>query len=126
LNLGQKIKYVRELRNLSQGELAEACGISAPYASEIESGKKRPSVKTLEKIAIALKTDSWFFMDDKAVTFEELAHISDIKLPDDVMTFLTKEESLPYLVLAKKLSEQNISPDTVEKIINTIYSEIKK
>ena len=126
MNLGQKIRYVRELRNYSQEMLAEKCSLSSSYMSEIENGKKRPSVRTLERIAKALDADAWFFMDDNAVTFEELANVSNTKLPDDIMAFVAREQSLPYIVLAKKLSEQNISPDTVEKIINTIYSEIKK
>jgi transcriptional regulator with XRE-family HTH domain len=40
---------------MTQAQLARAAGILRPNLSRIESGKHRPSVETLEKIAAALK-----------------------------------------------------------------------
>ena len=45
------IKKYRKLRNLTQAKLSEACDISQDYLSEIERGKKTPSLETLIKIA---------------------------------------------------------------------------
>jgi DNA-binding XRE family transcriptional regulator len=52
-----RIRTYRNYRKLSVSELAEAAGISQPYLSEIESGKKTGSVDVLKRIAAALKVD---------------------------------------------------------------------
>jgi DNA-binding XRE family transcriptional regulator len=52
-----RIRTYRTYRKLSVSELAEAAGISQPYLSEIEAGKKTGSVDVLKRIAAALKVD---------------------------------------------------------------------
>jgi DNA-binding XRE family transcriptional regulator len=44
----------RDHRGMTQQQLADACSISRPLLSQIESGKKTGSVATLKKIAEAL------------------------------------------------------------------------
>lgn len=44
----------REFRAMSARGLADAAGLSQPYLSQIESGKRDGSVDTLKKIAAAL------------------------------------------------------------------------
>ena len=51
------VRVFRSYRKLSVSELAAAAGISQPYLSEIESGKKTGSVDVLKRIAAALKVD---------------------------------------------------------------------
>jgi len=48
------IRVWREYRELTQKQLAEAAGTSIPYLSQIESGKRQGSAKTLAAIARAL------------------------------------------------------------------------
>ena len=55
------IKYFRSLKNLTQEKLSEISGISKDYLSEIERGKKTPSIKRLIKIADALDIDVYKF-----------------------------------------------------------------
>lgn len=50
-----KVKVWRSHRGLSGRELAAAAGVSAPFISEIESGRKEGSVSVMKKIAAALK-----------------------------------------------------------------------
>ncbi|RKE85725.1 helix-turn-helix transcriptional regulator [Rhizobium sp. AG855] len=52
-----RIRTYRTYRKLSVSDLAAAAGISQPYLSEIESGKKTGSVDVLKRIAVALKVD---------------------------------------------------------------------
>lgn len=51
------IAVFRKYRGLSVSDLAAAAGISQPYLSEIEGGKKTGSVDVLKRIATALKVD---------------------------------------------------------------------
>lgn len=125
MNFGEKFKHVRTLRGLSLDELANKCGLSKTYLSEIENSKKRPAMKSLEKIAKALEADAWFFMDDNAVTFSELSKISGYEPPSEILEFISKEDKLPYIVLAKKLDEQGISPEACEIMFNNIIQMMK-
>lgn len=51
---GEKIRQIREERDCSLAEFAAKAGISISYLSEIERGAKKPSLKTIDKIATAL------------------------------------------------------------------------
>ena len=53
--IGQKIKKYRKLRKLTQEELAIKTGIQRANIARIETGKHKPYLETLEKIAQALK-----------------------------------------------------------------------
>lgn len=49
--LGEALRLVRVFHDCKPGELAAAIGMSPSYISEIESGKKTPSIDTLNKYA---------------------------------------------------------------------------
>jgi len=51
------IKTWREYRGLTQQQLAEAAGISKPYLSQIEAGKRTGSAAVLRALADALAVD---------------------------------------------------------------------
>lgn len=48
------VRAWREHRNLTQNELATACGLSKPFISQIESGARTGTLDSLRKIARAL------------------------------------------------------------------------
>ncbi len=48
------VKLWRENRGLTQQELAKRVGISKPYLSQIETGKRQGTIETLSAIARAL------------------------------------------------------------------------
>lgn len=53
--LGKRIRDLRKKAGLSQEELAEKAKLDLTSISEIESGLRNPSLKTIHKIALALK-----------------------------------------------------------------------
>jgi DNA-binding XRE family transcriptional regulator len=57
LETDSRIRTYRNYRRMTVSDLAAAAGISQPYLSEIESGKKTGSVDVLKRIAAALKVD---------------------------------------------------------------------
>jgi DNA-binding XRE family transcriptional regulator len=67
LKTDSRVRTFRNYRGLTVSDLAEAVGISQPYLSEIESGKKTGSVDVLKRIAKALKVD----LDDLVVDRED-------------------------------------------------------
>jgi transcriptional regulator with XRE-family HTH domain len=55
MNLGKAIMSVRKQLGIKQYELAEMCTISQTSLSQIETGLKRPSPRTLKKICAAFE-----------------------------------------------------------------------
>jgi transcriptional regulator with XRE-family HTH domain len=53
--IGERIRAVREQKNLSQGDVERRCGLLRCYISRVENGHTVPSVETLEKFARALE-----------------------------------------------------------------------
>lgn len=53
--VGDNIKVIRRQRGLKQEQLAEMAKMDFSSINEIENGKRNPSLKTLNKIARALK-----------------------------------------------------------------------
>jgi DNA-binding XRE family transcriptional regulator len=54
LDGGNPIRVWREYRGLTQQQLSEAAGISKPYLSQLESGKRTGTTEVLSAIANAL------------------------------------------------------------------------
>jgi transcriptional regulator with XRE-family HTH domain len=65
VELGQRVRHLREESELSLRALAEQSGLSANTLSLIENGKSSPSVSTLQKIASAINVPLMaFFLSD--------------------------------------------------------------
>ncbi len=56
------LKKYRLAKKLTQEKLSELCGVSCDYISEIERGKRCPSMKRLDMIAETLDVDSYLFL----------------------------------------------------------------
>lgn len=52
--IGQRLRDIREMKNLSQDDIEKATGLVRPYISRVENGHTVPSIETLEKWARAL------------------------------------------------------------------------
>ena len=52
--IGKRIRQVREMRKLSQGDLEETSGLLRCYISRVENSHTVPSLETLERFAAAL------------------------------------------------------------------------
>lgn len=53
--LGQRIRYYRKKRGLTQEKLAELAELHPTYIGQLERGEKNPSIETIYKISIALQ-----------------------------------------------------------------------
>jgi len=52
--IGDRLRTLRETKNLSQGDIEQRSGLLRCYISRVENGHTVPSVETLEKMARAL------------------------------------------------------------------------
>ncbi|WP_322005868.1 helix-turn-helix domain-containing protein [Paraburkholderia tropica] len=54
MEIGHALKVCRSAKKLSLDELAERAGLSQSYLSMIESGKRVPTLSSIDKVAAAL------------------------------------------------------------------------
>jgi transcriptional regulator with XRE-family HTH domain len=54
VKVGKQIQKLRELKGLSQQDLAAKCNFEKSNMSRLEAGRVNPTLSTLEKVAISL------------------------------------------------------------------------
>jgi transcriptional regulator with XRE-family HTH domain len=54
-SFGQVIRVHRESRRLSQEAFAEECGLHRTYISQLEHGRKSPTLRVIARLALALE-----------------------------------------------------------------------
>lgn len=54
LMIGERLRTIRESKNLSQGDIEKRTGMLRCYTSRVENGHTVPSIETLAKYAMAL------------------------------------------------------------------------
>lgn len=52
--IGDRLRWLREEKNLSQGDIEKRTGLLRCYISRVENGHTVPAVETLEKMARAM------------------------------------------------------------------------
>lgn len=63
--IGEKLKAIRQSQNISLDEAAGLTGVSKPMLGQIERGQSVPTVTTLWKIAVGLKTPLSLFLEEQ-------------------------------------------------------------
>jgi transcriptional regulator with XRE-family HTH domain len=53
--IGERLRVLREAKNLSQGDIEKRTGLLRCYLSRVENGHTIPAIETLEKLARALE-----------------------------------------------------------------------
>lgn len=53
--LGKNMKRIRAKKKMSQGDIARALKVDRGYISNIENGKKNPTLATIQRLADALR-----------------------------------------------------------------------
>ena len=66
MQIGQRLRDLREEKNFSQGDIEKSTGLLRCYVSRVENGHAVPGVETLEKWARALDMPLYKVMYDGA------------------------------------------------------------
>lgn len=64
MNVGERLRLLRESKNLSQGGIEEKTGLLRCYISRVENGHTVPSIDTLEKLAQAMNMELYQLLYD--------------------------------------------------------------
>ncbi|UQZ84561.1 HTH-type transcriptional regulator SinR [Paenibacillus konkukensis] len=116
--VGEQLRLVRRARGLTQEELAEKCGLSFSYISDIERGSRNVTLESLDKIMTALDImpsevfnfkdiDSVNAADDKRMMVEILRSLLVERRPDEVRFILKMAQEFVQTVDSqRKMSSQ--------------------
>jgi transcriptional regulator with XRE-family HTH domain len=111
--LGERIRELRESKDISLREFAARLGISASFVSDVELGRRFPSDKVLAEMAKLLGT-----------TFDELKGF-DTRPPVEGMRRLTTDNPA-YGLAFRRVIDQKISPEELMKLADSKRSDKKK
>jgi anti-sigma regulatory factor (Ser/Thr protein kinase)/DNA-binding Xre family transcriptional regulator len=81
MDIGSKLKEVRALKGMSLRQLAKRVEVSASFLSQLEQGKCRPSLETLDRISAALGVRVEYLLREEEKPTKE---ILEIKLPNQL------------------------------------------
>ncbi len=59
MDIGKRLRDLREQKKLSQGDIEQRTGLLRCYISRVENGHTVPAVQTIEKIARALEIPAY-------------------------------------------------------------------
>lgn len=93
MNVGLRIKELREQKGITVNKLANLAGISQSYLRDVELGKKNPTVETLSYFCDALGVSMKYFFDDNTddnifllSAISRLSNEQQIKLAEFIQT----------------------------------------
>jgi transcriptional regulator with XRE-family HTH domain len=112
-NLGEKIRELREAKDLSLRELAKRLELSAAFLSDVELGRRFPSKKVLRQLAHALD-----------VKVEDLESY-DTRPPIEEVRRSVQANPAWGLAL-RKVIDKKISPEELLKLIGEDSDTKKK
>jgi transcriptional regulator with XRE-family HTH domain len=67
MEIGRRLRELRESRNLSQGDIEVRSGLLRCYTSRVENGHTVPSVETIAKYANALGISLYAFFSNEEI-----------------------------------------------------------
>ncbi|MFY9802030.1 MAG: helix-turn-helix transcriptional regulator [Candidatus Acidiferrales bacterium] len=62
--IGDRLKAIREQKNMSQGDIEKRTGLLRCYISRVENGHTVPAIETLEKMARAMEVPMYVLFYD--------------------------------------------------------------
>lgn len=120
MDIGKKIKSIREAKGMTAKEVISAVDMGAPMYSRIENGVNEPSLSTLEKIAKALgvKLSDFFDTDDKLadVNSYDASIMEKIKLVEE----LNEEEKKIVFSLVDALVGKKKLKDALSGVLDNV------
>ena len=98
--MGNNLKRLRSLRNISQLKLAISAGLTHNFINDIENCKKGISAKTLAKLSTVLNVDPHqFYLPQEMQNNEMLIYVKDL---NDSLQMVVEDLTNQYIFKNKK------------------------
>ena len=110
--IGARLKQARVEKNLTQGQLAEAAGISVSFLSNIENGRQVMNVQTLTALLDSLNISADWLLNNST---DSANHAAALVIEKELAGCTPKErESILRLILLMKETIRNLKTDDRE------------
>jgi transcriptional regulator with XRE-family HTH domain len=104
--IGDRLRAIREQKNLSQGDIEKRTGLIRCYVSRVENGHTVPSLETIEKFARALEVPLYqLFYEGE--TPPALPHLPNRRTSDDIVWGSSRKEGRLLVQLQRLLGRIN-------------------
>jgi transcriptional regulator with XRE-family HTH domain len=126
--IGDRLKKLRESKDLSQGDIEKRTGLLRCYVSRVENNHTVPAVETLEKMARALEVPMYRLFHEG----EAAASIRKLKDPMDTDSWGSTGDEAEYLsklckLLAKmEQDDQKLLLHVAQKVAKRVVSRPRK
>jgi transcriptional regulator with XRE-family HTH domain len=118
--ISDRLRELREAKNLSQGDIEKRTGLLRCYISRVENGHTVPAIETLEKLARALEVPLYqLFYDGEEPP--ELPALLKRKTSDDIVWGSSGKDSIYLHKLRKYLSK---TPDSDRKVLLSLAQKM--
>lgn len=116
------LKSLREEREISREELAQAIDVSYWTIAKYESRARMPDIPTLIKLSNALNVTVDYLIGRAETEDGTILPLSTIdeQLPEEIKRLLLREDIGPYIELASLAADAKLSEDELNAIINVI------
>ena len=119
--IGDRLRELRESKELSQGDIEKRTGLLRCYISRVENGHTVPAVETLEKLARALEVPMYQLFHDG----EAPSSVRKFKLPkDNAESWGSTGATADYLSKLRKLLAK-MEPDD-QKLLFHMAQKVAK
>lgn len=115
--IGEKIKNVREMKNISVEEMAERSGLSEDQIIRIEGNEDFPSLAPLIKIARVLGVRLGTFLDDQQELGPVICRHESLKCQEGIgftNNAVTKHKYMSYHALSSDKSGRHMEPFIID------------
>lgn len=122
-NLNEKLKKLRELKHMTQGDLANLSRVSQSLIANYENGNRKFTQKTLDKILDALGVTTAEFYSGNIDTSGSLS----VSTPAPVIRISNKEDKPPTTeisILKNAVYIMEHGSDDQKKLLNQLMSQI--
>lgn len=115
--IGEKIKNLREMKNLSLDEVAERAGLSVTQVTHIENNEELPSLAPLIKIARVLGVRLGTFLDDQQELGPVICRKKNIEEEEGISfsnNAKTVHKNMSYHALSHDKSGRHMEPFLID------------
>ncbi|MGZ4031448.1 MAG: helix-turn-helix domain-containing protein [Tumebacillaceae bacterium] len=128
-SLGKKLREMRLNKKWTLNELSMRSGLSISHISSLERGTRtKPSMVVVRKLANALEVPV-HHLHDESLGDQDLYSDADqilSRYAPETQSFLLQEESVPYVLFAKKLFDQKLNERGIIKALDEFLDNMDR
>ncbi len=108
-DISTRIKLIREKLHLLQKDFANELGISAPSLSEIETGRNKPGLELIVKLADKFNVNFYYLLSGKGEMFADPVMDYFLRAPEFAVNTEDVREFLEIFSRSKEIQYHTIS-----------------